>query len=188
MRIDLQPTLEGDLIVLRPLRPEHWEELYAAASDPLIWEQHPAKDRWQRDVFRRYFDEALAEQPSGAGGAFAIIEKATGQIIGSTRFHGYDSDKSEVEIGWTFLARRYWGGHYNREMKHLLLAYAFGFVERVIFLVGVNNMRSQRAMEKIGGIKCGIVEKPGSDGRMVRSVQYEIRKAHFVYASTNERE
>lgn len=147
---DLQPTLRGKLIELRPLGPADWESLFAAASDPLIWEQHPESDRYKPDVFRRYFDGALA-----CGGAFAVVERRTGRIIGSTRYHAYDEQADEIEIGWTFLARAYWGGVYNQEMKRLLLDHAFRFVSRVVFLVGPANHRSQRAMEKIGGVRAG---------------------------------
>jgi len=150
MPFELQPTLRGSLLELRPLRPEDFDALYAAASDPLIWKQHPESDRYTRDVFQRYFDSGMA-----SGGAFAVVDRRDGRIIGSTRFHGYDEAASEIEIGWTFLERQYWGGAYNREMKELLLAHAFQFVERVVFLVGATNIRSLRAMEKIGGVRSG---------------------------------
>ena len=150
MPFDLQPTLTGELIELRPLRRDDFEALYAAASDPLIWEQHPDPDRYTRHVFQRYFDGAIH-----SGGAFGVIDRRTGKIIGSSRFHDYNEDASEVEIGWTFLERAYWGGTYNREMKQLMLAHAFRFVRRVVFLVGPDNIRSQRAMEKIGGVRAG---------------------------------
>src|SRR5499427_5364279 len=147
MSFDLQPHLEGELIELRPLRPEDWDDLFAVASDPLIWEQHPARERYKEEVFKVFFKEALE-----CGGGFVILDRKTGEIIGSSRFYGYDPEKSEIEIGWTFLARKYWGGRYNREMKQLLLAHAFKFVENVVFFVGPDNIRSQKAMEKIGGI------------------------------------
>jgi RimJ/RimL family protein N-acetyltransferase len=150
MPFELQPTLTGARLQLRPLRPDDWDELYAAASDPLIWEQHPESDRYKPEVFRRYFDGAIE-----SGGAFAVIDRRTGRIIGSTRYHAYDEAASEIEIGWTFLTRDYWGGAFNREMKRLLLDHAFRFVERVVFLVGPANYRSQRAMEKIGGLRAG---------------------------------
>ena len=148
MAFDLQPTLEGECLRLRPLREEDWDALYAAASDPLIWEQHPASDRYQEQVFREYFREAME-----CGGAFAIIDRKTERIIGSTRFIGYSEEQSEIEIGYTFLARAYWGGGYNREMKDLLLRHAFQFVRHVVFVVGQKNLRSQKAMEKIGGVR-----------------------------------
>jgi N-acetyltransferase len=145
---ELQPTLSGKLLSLRPLTPEDWEALFAVASDPLIWEQHPASDRYQEKVFREFFREALA-----SGGAFVVIDAADGRIIGSTRYLGYDPEKSEIEIGFTFLARHYWGGTYNREMKELMLRHAFRFVRHVVFLVGPSNWRSQKALEKIGAVR-----------------------------------
>jgi RimJ/RimL family protein N-acetyltransferase len=152
MPFDLQPVLHGELLRLRPLRPDDWDALYAVASDPLIWEQHPSADRYKEDVFREFFRGALE-----SGGAFIVMDAMdeAGRVIGSSRFHGYDEAKSEIEIGWTFLARAYWGGAYNRELKQLMLRHAFGFVTRVIFLVGPGNRRSQRALEKIGAARAG---------------------------------
>jgi RimJ/RimL family protein N-acetyltransferase len=144
---DLQPTLEGELVTLRPLRAEDFQDLYAVASDPLIWEQHPASDRYKPDVFAAFFREALA-----SGGALVAIDKADGRVVGSSRYYGYDPEKSEIEIGWTFLARSHWGGTYNGEMKRLMLRHAFAFVDHVVFLIGPENWRSRRAIEKIGGV------------------------------------
>ena len=163
---ELQPTLTGELLELRPLRPDDWDALFAAASDRMIWEQHPERDRYTPDVFRRYFDGALE-----SGGAFAVVDRQSGRIIGSSRYHGYDEAAGEIEIGWTFLARAYWGGACNREMKALMLAHAFRFVKRVVFLVGPENVRSQRAMEKIGGVRAGT--RVSGVGR--ESVVFEIR-------------
>jgi len=168
---DLQPNLKGELIELRPLTLDDWDDLFAVASDPLIWEQHPEDNRYKEDVFKVFFGEALE-----SGGAFVIIDKKTQQIIGSTRFYGYDPKKSEIEIGWTFLARKYWGGRCNRELKQLMLAHAFKFVENVIFLVGENNVRSQKATEKIGGIRNGMVEKTYGNRPPSLSVKYVIKK------------
>lgn len=152
---ELQPTLRGKLVSLRPLTPDDWEELFAVASDPLIWEQHPASDRYREEVFRKFFREALE-----SGGAFAVLDATDGRIIGSTRYLGYDPEKNEIEIGFTFLARRYWGGVYNREMKELLLRHAFQFVRHVVFLVGPTNWRSQKALEKIGAVRVGSRQNP----------------------------
>src|SRR5260370_35251608 len=171
MSFELQPNLKGELIELRPLVPSDWDDLFAVASDPLIWEQHPESDRYKEDVFKVFFKEALE-----SGGAFVIIDAKTQQIIGSTRFYGYDPEKSEIEIGWTFLARRYWGGRYNWELKQLMLAHAFKFVANVVFYVGENNIRSQKATEKIGAIKSGTVMKAYRSGRLARSVRYVIKK------------
>src|SRR5580700_6366432 len=134
MSFDLQPILKGELLRLRPLRLEDFHDLYAVASDPLIWEQHPVKDRYKEEVFKEFYREALE-----SGGALITIDSKDGQVIGSSRFHGYDEQKSEIEIGWTFLARSHWGGTYNREMKQLMLSHAFQFVKRVVFLVGSEN-------------------------------------------------
>ena len=158
MPFDLQPILKGELLELRPLRAEDFHDLYAVAADPLIWEQHPIKDRYKEEVFKEFFREALE-----TGGALIAIDSEDGQVIGSSRFHGYDQEKSEIEIGWTFLARSHWGGIYNREMKRLMLQHAFRFVNSVIFVVGTQNLRSQRAVEKIGGVRVG--SRPDGNGR-----------------------
>ena len=171
MSFDLQPNLKGELIELRPLKPEDWDDLFAVASDPFIWEQHPERDRYKEDIFKVFFREALESR-----GAFVIIDKKSQQIIGSTRFHGYDPEKSEIEIGWTFLARNYWGGRYNRELKQLMLAHAFTFVESVVFFVGQNNVRSQKATERIGGIRNGLVKKVYGNGRSSLNIRYVIKK------------
>jgi len=134
-------------VTLRPLRAEDYHDLYAVASDPLIWEQHPVSDRYKPDVFAAFFREALE-----SGGALIAIDKADGRVVGSSRYYGYDAEKSEIEIGWTFLARSHWGGTYNGEMKQLMLRHAFTFVDHVVFLIGPENWRSRRAIEKIGGV------------------------------------
>lgn len=162
MMFDLQPTLEGELLRLRPLRPEEFDDLYAIASDPLIWEQHPASDRYKEEVFKGFFHDAIA-----SGGALIVVDAKDGQVIGSSRFHGSDADNSEIEIGWTFLARSRWGGAYNGEMKQLMLRHAFRFVKSVIFLVGPQNVRSQRAMEKIGGVRDGTRRDSGGRESLV---------------------
>jgi RimJ/RimL family protein N-acetyltransferase len=169
MPFELQPTLRGELLELRPLRDEDFDDLYACASDPGIWELHPEPDRYKEDVFRGFFQGAM-----DSGGAFAVIDRATGRIIGSSRYFGYDEARSEIEIGWTFLARTYWGGLYNRELKELMLRHAFRFVDSVVFLVGPKNWRSQRAMEKIGGVRVGMVRRT-PEGR--ENVVFEIRKS-----------
>jgi RimJ/RimL family protein N-acetyltransferase len=172
MPFELQPILKGELIELRPLREDDFEELYTAASDPLIWEQHPQSDRYKEDVFREFFRGALE-----SGGAFVVVDSETGRVIGSSRFHGYDEEKSEIEIGWTFLARSHWGGRFNGEMKRLMLEHAFRFVESVVFLVGPENMRSRRAVEKIGGLLDG--SRPNGVGR--DSVVYRITASAFAH-------
>jgi RimJ/RimL family protein N-acetyltransferase len=147
---DLQPTLTGDLVELRPMRPDDFPALHAVAADPLIWAQHPESDRHEEAVFRRFFQGGLE-----SGGAFVVLDRADDRIIGSSRFYGYDPQRREIEIGWTFLARSHWGGRYNAEMKRLMLTHAFRFVDRVLFIVGSQNVRSQRAVERIGAVRRG---------------------------------
>ena len=164
MPFDLQPILEGELVRLRPLRADDWDDLYAVASDRLIWEQHPCNDRYQEEVFREFFREALE-----SGGALLISDARNNQVIGSSRFARYDEAKSEIEIGWTFLARSYWGGVYNRELKKLMLEHAFHFVRSVVFLVGPQNYRSQKAVEKIGGVRVGMtIDEKGRESVVFR--------------------
>jgi RimJ/RimL family protein N-acetyltransferase len=165
---DYQPSLDGELLRLRPLGPDDFAGLYAAAADPGIWEQHPVKDRHREEVFRRYFETLL-----GSREALVAVDRATGEIVGMSRFHDYDPERSEVEIGWTFLVRSRWGGAYNRELKHLMLEHAFRFVRSVVFLVSPDNIRSQRAVEKIGGVRLG--SRPDADGR--RSIAYRIESS-----------
>ena len=145
--MDRQPVLEGDRLRLRPLDPADWDALFAVASDPAIWAVHPAHDRWQEPVFRAFFDAALA-----SGGALAIIDKASGQVIGSSRFGEAEADgPGEIEIGWSFLARAFWGKGYNAEFKRLMLAHVLQSFEQVVFQVGADNVVSRRAMTNIGG-------------------------------------
>jgi RimJ/RimL family protein N-acetyltransferase len=172
--IDLQPALIGDLIELRPLRPDDFDALFSAASDPLIWEQHPESDRYQRDVFQKYFDGALESK-----GAFAIIERKSGRIIGSSRYCNLDSKNSELEIGWTFLERQFWGGSYNRELKKLMLDHAFRFVDRILFVVGEKNLRSQRALEKIGASFLRKAQLPARDGSLASNLVFVITRESY---------
>lgn len=142
---DLQPTLEGELLRVRPLARDDFDTLYAVAADPLLWEQHPARDRWQREVFSELFERLLA-----GGGGLLVIDRATGETVGSSNYYEYNAAARDIVVGYTFLARRCWGGRYNHELKALMLQHAFRFVDRVWFHVGVHNIRSQQAMRKVG--------------------------------------
>ena len=176
-----QPTLEGERLLLRPLRADDWDALFAVASDPLVWEVHPAHDRWQEPVFRAFFADALDK-----GGALVVIDNASGAIVGSSRFQNYRAeDAGSVEIGWTFLARDYWGGDCNRELKRLMLAHALQSVERVHFIVGEDNVRSRRAMTKIGGVLDDWSETREIAGESVRHVRFTIDRAGFVSGPLN---
>ena len=169
MPFELQPTLKGTLVELRPLRPDDFGRLFAVASDPLIWEQHPESGRYREEPFRVFFSGALE-----SGGALVAHDAADGSIIGSSRYHGYDPDRSEIEIGWSFLARSHWGGRYNREMKRLMLEHAFRRVERVIFVIGPENRRSRRAVEKIGGVYAGTMRDEKGE-----RVVYELTRERY---------
>jgi RimJ/RimL family protein N-acetyltransferase len=179
--MDRQPTLEGERLLLRPLREDDRDALYAVCRDPLVWELHPAHDRWQGPVFDRFFAEALAQ-----GGALVAIDRHTGAIVGSSRFWAHDpADGGSVEIGWSVLARSHWGGATNGEMKRLMLGHALSAVERVWFRVGETNHRSRRAMEKIGGRLTERTETVEMAGRKVVHVIYEIDRAGFADGPLN---
>ena len=166
----MQPTLTGPTLTLSPTTPNDWGELFAVAADRLVWEVHPSADRWQEQVFREFFAEGLA-----SGGMLTARHTASGAVIGSSRFSTESTEDGEIEIGWTFLSRAHWGGATNREMKHLMLTHAFGFLGTVIFRVGENNGRSRRAVEKIGG---HLVDRPAPDSRPDH-VTYAIRRDDF---------
>ena len=166
---DLQPTLVGALIELRPMLMDDFDALFRVAADPLIWEQHPESDRFTKPIFRKFFDEGIASR-----GALVALDRATGKIIGSSRFHNYNAVQSVVEIGWTFLARAYWGGRYNGEMKRLMLEHAFRWVTRVHFVIGPDNVRSQRAVEKIGAVRAGTTTDAQGHSRVVYELTPEL--------------
>jgi len=145
---DLQPTLTGPTVIIRPVTSDDWVELFEAGSDPEIWKVHPASNRYTEPAFRQYFEGAVQSRMG-----FVFVERSSGRLIGSSRYFGYDPVRSEIEIGWTFIVRKHWGGATNRETKRLMLDHAFTFVDTVIFWVGEHNWRSQGAMTKIGGVR-----------------------------------
>lgn len=148
--IDLQPRLFGDAISLRPLDATDFEELYQIASDPQIWASHPDSERYRRDVFKaRYFEGALASR-----GALAIQETDSGRLIGSSRYYEWNPDAKAIAVGFTFLERKHWGKGTNRELKQLMLVHIFQWVDTVWFHVGKINLRSRRAVEKLGATLC----------------------------------
>lgn len=172
MQFDPQPSLTGPTLTLTPATSADWAELFAVAADPLIWAVHPAADRWQEPIFRAFFDEGLA-----SGGMLVARERATGTVIGSSRFSTAFAEPDEVEIGWTFLSRDHWGGRTNREMKHLMLVHAFKSFDAVIFRIGEKNFRSRRAIEKIGGQL--LDTRASGDPRDTDHVTYAIRRTAF---------
>lgn len=165
--LDLQPHLQNDIVSIRPLLENDFESLYKIASDPLIWEQHPNPDRYKREVFEIFFKGAME-----SGSAFLVHDAKTGEPIGTSRFYEYDGDNKSVSIGYTFLARDRWGTTYNRALKTLMLNHAFEVVDIVIFHIGANNIRSQKAIEKLGANKTGEVEM---------AYYGEQKKLNFIY-------
>ncbi len=172
MSINIQPTLENGKVILYPLREQDFEELYLAASNPKIWEQHPNKERWQRDVFKTFFEGAM-----GSKGAFKIVDKTTGNSIGSTRFYDYNDEDKSILIGYTFYTIDCWGKGINYLVKSLMLDYIFQFVSVVNFHIGADNIRSQIAIGRLGITKIAEQE-----------VAYfgEQPKLNFVYSITKK--
>ena len=170
MNVDLQPILENERVILRPLQQQDFGMLYNVAADPAIWQQHPNKDRWKKDVFSTFFEGAMQ-----SGGAFLIIDKTTGLAIGSTRFYDYNSKDNSIFIGYTFYATAYWGKGINLAVKALMLTYIFKYVDKVYFHIGAENIRSQIAIARLGAIKVSQLE-----------VTYfgETPKLNFVYEIT----
>jgi RimJ/RimL family protein N-acetyltransferase len=170
---DFQPTLTGPTVIVRPVARTDWAELFAAGSDPEIWKVHPSSNRYTEPAFREYFDGAVASKM-----AFVFVDRLTNELIGSSRYYGYDAARSEVEIGWTFVVRSHWGGTTNREVKRLMLDHAFAFVDTVIFWVGETNWRSQRAMTKIGGVRRGGLFTRQATGATPHLI-FEIEKSRY---------
>ena len=161
------PRLETDAVALLPLQETDFADLYAVAADPNIWEQHPNKDRWRKDVFRTFFEGAMQSR-----GAFKIVAKATGTVMGSTRIYDYDPQDSSILIGYTFYGTQYWGKGINQAVKALLLDYLFQFVHTVRFHIGAGNVRSQIAIQRLGATKVAELEM---------AYYGELPKLNFVY-------
>lgn len=146
---DLQPQhLQNKEVKLLPLNEEHFDVLFNVASDPLIWEQHPNKFRYQRDVFENYFEGAMLSR-----GAFLVLDTKTDEVVGCSRFYDYDEKEKTILIGYTFLGRKFWGNGYNKALKKLMIDHAFQYVDKIYFHIGAKNYRSQKAIEKIGAVK-----------------------------------
>jgi N-acetyltransferase len=170
-----QPILENDLVLLRPLEPTDKQALFALASDPLVWEQHPAKERATREGFEPYFAEAIA-----CGKSFAIVDKDSGQLMGTSRYHPVPEYDDAIEIGWTFLSRAYWGKGYNGQIKDLMIKHAFHYVSHVLFHVDGQNFRSQKAVEKIGGKRLTEINGVTIHTRGPREFIYGISRNQWI--------
>lgn len=148
--MNLQPLLSNQLVIAQPLRKEDFGALLEAASDPLIWEQHPNPNRYRREDFTNYFEGAIA-----SGGAFLVKDARSGEVIGSSRYSDHDAAADAVSIGYTFFRRACWGKGYNYALKKLMLDHIFQWVENVNFYIGAVNKRSQVSIERLGAVKTG---------------------------------
>ena len=172
MNINIQPTLESEYVLLHPLQDKDFVDLYAVASDPKIWEQHPNKDRCKIEVFSVFFEGAMQSK-----GAFKIVNKASGNVMGSTRFYDHNQEENSISIGYTFYGREYWGKGFNHSVKSLMLDYIFQFVSKVHFHIGAENIRSQIAIGRLGTTKIDEQE-----------IAYfgEQAKLNYIYCLTKE--
>jgi RimJ/RimL family protein N-acetyltransferase len=176
--MNIQPILENNIIKLLPVVESDFDGLFEVAADPLVWEQHPNKNRYKKEVFQVFFEGAMESK-----GAFKIVNKETNEIMGSTRFYDLDTKNKSVLIGYTFYGRKFWGSNYNPQVKILMLDYAFEFVDTVYFQVGANNIRSQKAMEKLGGIKHREIEVAYFGEPEKLNFEYKIEKEDWVNRS-----
>lgn len=173
MKNILQPhNLHNELIKLIPLNVCDMERLYKVASDPLIWEQHPENNRFEKEVFMKYFSGAIESK-----GAFLIFDAITDEVIGSSRYYEYDEINKTVAIGYTFLARDHWGTKFNKALKTLMLNHAFKFVNTVFFHIGIDNIRSQMAIERIGALRAGVAEL---------NLNNRTKNSNFIYRIDKE--
>jgi RimJ/RimL family protein N-acetyltransferase len=145
MDFSIQPQLENDLAKLIPLKETDFEELYKVASDPKVWEQHPNKNRYEREAFQNFFEGAME-----SGGGFLIWDKRTHELAGSTRFYGYEESDNSIHIGYTFYGTKFWGTGINPSVKKMMMDYIFQYVDNVLFHVGSENFRSRTAMYRLG--------------------------------------
>jgi len=174
MKFSIQTRLKTENVKLVPLRTDDFEQLFTVASEPLVWEQHPNKDRYKREVFENFFQGAME-----SGGAFKIVEQNTGDVAGSTRFYDYNAEDNSIFIGYTFYGTKFWGSKLNPQVKKLMLDYIFQYVDKVNFHVGKDNIRSQKAMEKLGARKVDEVNVAYFGEPEKLNVVFEIRKEDY---------
>ena len=171
----LKPVhLTNELVLLKPLTLQDFDQLFLIASDPLIWEQHPTKDRYKKEVFQLFFDGAIK-----SNSAFSVYDKNTNELIGSSRYYDYNQQDSTIAIGYTFLARKFWGGQYNSALKTIMLDYIFKYVDSVLFHIGADNVRSQKALLKLGANKINEVDFDYYGSRLLH-FEYSIKKEDWI--------
>lgn len=174
MNFSIQPILENGNFKLIPLQENDFERLFSVASDPKVWEQHPNKERYKREVFENFFKGAMESK-----GAFLILDKNSDEVLGSTRFYDFDEKDKSILIGYTFYGTSSWGKNINPQVKKLMLDYIFRFVEKVIFHVGKDNIRSVKAMTKLGAENSGEEEVAyfGEDSKI--NVVFQIKRGDW---------
>jgi RimJ/RimL family protein N-acetyltransferase len=172
-RFDFQPYLVGDIVEMRPVTSSDYAALFALGSDPAVWDQHPNRDRYLESPFRDYFTEGLA-----SGCALVARRRADGAVIGWSRYSTAFAGADEIEIGWSFLGRAYWGGRYNGDMKRIMIAHAFRFVSHVIFRIGEQNARSRAAVERLGAVLLDRKEVKGANGTFAVTVYYGLARSN----------
>jgi len=170
-----QPELENDKVRIRPLMESDFESLFALASDPLVWEQHPVPDRYKREVFQNYFNGGIESK-----GAVLVMDSATNEVVGTSRLYDFNPENNSIVIGYTFFGRKFWGGKYNPSLKRLLLDYVFQFVDRVYFHIGAFNIRSQTAILRLGAQKIAEAEIAYHGEKSNANFIFEIEKSDWI--------
>lgn len=186
MQQTLVHKILSETLILRPLEPSDFEALHSAASDPLIWEQHPDRLRYTKPVFQKYFDSGIRERERGGCTHIILIanqENPSGKVIGSSRFYDFQPDLGVVKIGYTFITRDQWGKGTNPVVKGLMLKRAFQYVDRVHFEVGSRNIRSQIAIKRLGAREIDRIEivEPGIFNDV--HVIFELQKSQFDHGN-----
>ena len=144
--MDIKDKLENKNFILKLLNNNDFDLLYNIGKNKKIWEQHPENDRWKKEKFNIFFNKGIENK----FGLYGIYDKSKNTIIGSTRYYSYSKKKKSIKIGFTFLTPEYWSSDTNLQIKTLMLGYAFKYVENIYFDIGKNNIRSIKAIEKIG--------------------------------------
>ena len=172
MKLDLQPNqLKDEIVTLVPLQESDFDRLFEVASDPMVWEQHPNPNRYKKEDFRKYFEGAILSK-----GAFIVLDSQTQEVIGCSRFYDFNARTNSIKIGYTFIGTKFWGKNFNKNMKSLMINHAFEKFGNILFDVGANNIRSQRAISKIGATKIGEqeIEYYGEESKL--NYIYQISK------------
>ena len=186
--IEHPTTLRGQQVDLIPLEENHFDELHAAASDERIWEFYVG-DWSVRETFLKVYKKTLAMRETGNEYPFVIFHKPSQKIIGSTRFLDIVPYDRRLEIGGTFLMPQYWATSINMDCKLTLLTFCFETLKakRVQLKTQHDNVRSRKAIEKIGGVYEGIIRKHmlKDDGSFRSSAYFSILDDEWETAKAN---